>query len=112
MISFILKTVGAAVLFISATLAQEKGLGRPTLFKDGLSPHVDSVFWQYLQPTPSTYDKWEWGWIPQTCLEHTNSNSLSPYDMEFYNVNYDDCGKAFVFCRHTQAQIGYDLTNI
>lgn len=103
MASSLFKAAAAAVLFGSPALA---GLGKPTLFQDGLSPHVDSVFWEHLTPTQSTYDRWEWGWIPETCFNHANDNNVSPYDMEIYNVHYTDCGSAFVFCRHNAANLG------
>ncbi|KFY40588.1 hypothetical protein V494_03439 [Pseudogymnoascus sp. VKM F-4513 (FW-928)] len=103
MASSLMKAAAAAVLFSSPALA---GLGKPTLFSDGLSPHVDSVFWEHLTPTQSTYDRWDWGWIPETCLNHANDNNVSPYDMEIYNVHYTDCGSAFVFCRHNAANLG------
>jgi hypothetical protein len=103
MASSLMKAAAAAVLFSAPALA---GLGKPTLFSDGLSPHVDSVFWEHLTPTQSTWDRWGWGWIPQTCLKHANDNNVSPYDMEIYNVHYTDCGSAFVFCRHNAANLG------
>ncbi|OBT40697.1 hypothetical protein VE00_08902 [Pseudogymnoascus sp. WSF 3629] len=103
MASSLMKAAAAAVLFGAPALA---GLGKPTLFSDGLSPHVDSVFWEHLTPTQSTWDRWGWGWIPQTCFNHANDNNVSPYDMEIYNVHYTDCGSAFVFCRHNAANLG------
>ncbi|OBT66254.1 hypothetical protein VE03_04345 [Pseudogymnoascus sp. 23342-1-I1] len=102
MVSSLIKAAAAAVLFGSPALAE---LGKPTLFSDGLSPHVDSVFWEHLKPTQSTYDKWAWGWIPETCFNHANDNNVSPYDMEMYNVHYTDCDSAFVFCRHNAANL-------
>lgn len=104
MASFLIKAAVAALLFGSPTLA---GLGKPTLFSGGLSPDVNRVLWQYLVPTQSTYDKWGWGWIPETCFKHANDNNVSPYDMEIYNVHYTDCSMAFVFCRHNAADLGW-----
>ncbi|KAH8806067.1 hypothetical protein F5884DRAFT_836295 [Xylogone sp. PMI_703] len=92
----------ALLLFGGNVLGQ---LNKPVLFSDGLSPHVDSVFWQHLTPTQSTWDEWAWGWIPQACLNVVQDTSYSPYDMEVYNVHYTDCGSAWVICRHHDAQM-------
>ncbi|KAM6486898.1 hypothetical protein HDV62DRAFT_386942 [Trichoderma sp. SZMC 28011] len=90
-------------LFSSGVLGQ--ALNKPVLFTDGLSPHVDSVFFQHLTPTQSTWDQWGWGWIPQACLSVVQGTSFSPYDIEVYNVHYTDCASAVVMCRHNQAQM-------
>lgn len=90
-------------LFSPGVLGQN--LNKPVLFSDGLSPHVDSVFFQYLAPTQSTWDKWGWGWIPQACLSVVQGTQFSPYDIEVYNVHYTDCASAVVMCRHNQAQM-------
>ncbi|KAL7945352.1 hypothetical protein V8C42DRAFT_322885 [Trichoderma barbatum] len=90
-------------LFSSGVVGQ--ALNKPVLFSDGLSPHVDSVFFQHLAPTHSTWDRWAWGWIPQACLSVVQGTQYSPYDIEVYNVHYDDCASAVVMCRHNQAQM-------
>jgi hypothetical protein len=33
-----------------------------------------------------------------------NDNGFSPYDMEVLNVQYTDCGMAWVLCRHNKAE--------
>ncbi|KAL7782943.1 hypothetical protein V8C37DRAFT_397570 [Trichoderma ceciliae] len=91
------------VLFSPGVLGAD--LNKPVLFSDGLSPHVDSVFFQHLAPTQSTWDRWGWGWIPQACLSVVQGTQFSPYDIEVYNVHYSDCNSAFVMCRHNQAQM-------
>ncbi|KAH8810874.1 hypothetical protein F5884DRAFT_261915 [Xylogone sp. PMI_703] len=95
----------AIALLLSGSRVLAQNLNKPVLFSDGLSPHVDSVFWQHLAPTHSTWDEWGWGWIPQACLNVVQGTSFSPYDMEIYNVHYDDCGSAWVICRHHNAQM-------
>lgn len=77
-----LALVASSALLSTPVLA---ALGRTTLFKDGLSPHVDASFWSNLTPTQSTWDQWGWGWIPQRCFDEANSNGLSPYDIEVFN---------------------------
>ena len=93
----------ASFLLLGNVVGQN--LNKPVLFSDGLSPHVDNVFWQYLNPTQSTWDQWGWGWIPQACKSIAEGHNLSPYDIEVYNVHYTDCSTAFVICRHNQAQM-------
>jgi hypothetical protein len=105
MFSSVMKAaVAASVLFGSPALA---GLGKSVLFSDGLSPHVDGPMMANMPSTPSTHGPWAWGWIPQRCAnEATGANPpLSLYDFEVFNVNYADCGEAWIFCRHIQAQL-------
>ncbi|KAI5461905.1 hypothetical protein BGZ63DRAFT_423228 [Mariannaea sp. PMI_226] len=97
-------SVFASLLLFSSSI-NGQSLNKPVLFKDGLSPHVDNVFFQHLSPTHSTWDKWGWGWIPQACQAITQSKGLSPYDIEVYDVHYDDCDSAFIICRHNRAQM-------
>jgi hypothetical protein len=95
--------IRSLLLFSSCIFGQN--LNKPVLFSDGLSPHVDSVFWEYLTPTQSTWDEWAWGWIPQACLSIVQGTQYSPYDIEVYNVHFTDCGTAWVICRHHDAQM-------
>ncbi|KZV88927.1 hypothetical protein EXIGLDRAFT_678418 [Exidia glandulosa HHB12029] len=99
---FIFSITGALALAAPAFAA----LGRPILFSDGLSPHVDASFWAHLNPTQSTVSQWDWGYTPQqTCFNNANSNGVSPYDFEIFAVKYTDCGNAWVFCRHHNAAL-------
>ncbi|KFY43255.1 hypothetical protein V495_04067 [Pseudogymnoascus sp. VKM F-4514 (FW-929)] len=137
MFSSVIKAAAvASFLFGAPALADN--LGKPTLFKDGLSPHVNDEFMQYMPSTPSTNGAWSWGWIPQRCADEANRADLqympstpstngawswgwipqrcadeanradpplSLYDFEVFNVQYEDCEEAWIFCRHTQAQL-------
>lgn len=105
MFSSVMKAaVAAAALFGAPALA---GLGKPTLFKDGLSPHVNAEFLQYMPSTPSTNGAWSWGWIPKRCADEANrpDKPFSWYDFEVFNVQYEDCEEAWIFCRHIEAQL-------
>ncbi|KFX98941.1 hypothetical protein O988_04121 [Pseudogymnoascus sp. VKM F-3808] len=106
MFSSIMKAAAVASFLFSAP-ALAANLGKPTLFKDGLSPHVNDKFIQYMPSTPSTNGAWSWGWIPQRCADEANRADppLSLYDFEVFNVQYEDCEEAWIFCRHTQAQL-------
>jgi hypothetical protein len=95
----------AALLAFTLSTGASAALNKPVLFTDGLSPHVDASFWANLNPTQSTWDQWGWGWIPQSCFDNANSNGVSPYDIEVFNVHYTDCGNAWVFCRHHNAAL-------
>jgi hypothetical protein len=105
MFSSVVKAAVAAIaLFGAPALA---GLGKPTLFKDGLSPHVNAEFMQYMPSTPSTSGAWSWGWIPKRCADEANRPKVkfSWYDFEVFNVQYEDCEEAWIFCRHTKAEL-------
>ncbi|KAH7106114.1 hypothetical protein BKA62DRAFT_688889 [Auriculariales sp. MPI-PUGE-AT-0066] len=95
----------AAALVASLAAPADAALGKPVLFTDGLSPHVDWSFWANLNPTQSTWDQWSWGWIPQSCADNAHSNNVQPFDMEVFNVHYTDCSTAWVFCRHHNASL-------
>ncbi|EJD43987.1 hypothetical protein AURDEDRAFT_114493 [Auricularia subglabra TFB-10046 SS5] len=97
--------IALAVLALAFTPKAYAALGKPVLFTDGLSPHVDASFWANLAPTQSTWDQWAWGYLPQTCFDNANGNGVSPYDMEIFNVHYTDCSVAWVFCRHHSASL-------
>ncbi|KFY07380.1 hypothetical protein V492_07192 [Pseudogymnoascus sp. VKM F-4246] len=106
MFSSIIKAAAAATALFGAT-AFADNLGKPTLFKDGLSPHVNDKFMQYMPSTPSTSGAWSWGWIPERCAEEANraDEPFSLYDFEVFNVQYEDCAEAWIFCRHTKAEL-------
>lgn len=102
-----LMKVAAAASFLFGAPALAAKLGKPTLFKDGLAPHVNAEFLQYMPSTPSTNGAWSWGWIPKRCAEEADNADppLSLYDFEVFNVQYEDCEEAWIFCRHTKAQL-------
>ncbi|KAH8588179.1 hypothetical protein B0O99DRAFT_730931 [Bisporella sp. PMI_857] len=90
--------VALALLCFSFTNAQ---LGKTPLFEDiPYRNKLSNSFWANLKPTQSHWDQWEWGWIPQSCYNEAVSNGYSPYDVEVFNVWYDDCEYQWVFCRH------------
>ncbi|KAL4884029.1 hypothetical protein BJY04DRAFT_20791 [Aspergillus karnatakaensis] len=70
--------------------------------------HMDDILFQHLPSTPSHYDQWEWGWLPARCKAVAEDRGLNPYDLNVYNVHYDDCDTAWVFCRHHDAQVSLD----
>ncbi|KAL2872177.1 uncharacterized protein BJX67DRAFT_341716 [Aspergillus lucknowensis] len=80
------------------------------LDKPIMSPAVpfdqtDPILYEHLNPTPSTYDQWEYGWLPLRCKAVAENEGLSPYDIDVFNVHYEDCDEAWVLCRHHDAQV-------
>ncbi|KAL8852004.1 MAG: hypothetical protein Q9221_003109 [Calogaya cf. arnoldii] len=76
---------------------------RAALDKPALRPNLDYLeqgLLDNLQPTRSTWDIWGPGWIPEDCKRMTANAGLNPFDVETYNVKYDDCDMAWVLCRH------------
>ncbi|KAH8692279.1 putative conidiation-specific protein [Talaromyces proteolyticus] len=74
-----------------------------TLDKPALTPDLDYLEQgaiDNLAPTQSTNDQWGSGWIPSDCKDIANNEGKNPDDFEIYNVHYDDCDDAWVFCRH------------
>lgn len=105
MFSSIMKAAVAASILLGSPVFAD--LGKPVLFSDGLGPHVNDPLMANMPSTQSTDSSWAWGWIPDRCAnEAKNANPpLSLYDFEVFNVNYADCSEAWIFCRHTQAQL-------
>ncbi|KAK5999218.1 Conidiation-specific protein 13 [Cladobotryum mycophilum] len=91
------KLLAAAVLVGESAAALNKPLINPPI------PSMDNGLFQYLKPTHSTHDAWEWGWIPDICRDRANAEKLNPYDVEVFNVHYDDCSQPWIMCRHHNA---------
>jgi hypothetical protein len=43
--------------------------------------------------------------LPLRCKAVAESEGLNPYDINVYNVHYEDCNQAWVMCRHHGAQV-------
>ncbi|KAL8650991.1 MAG: hypothetical protein Q9226_004916 [Calogaya cf. arnoldii] len=79
---------------------------RAALDKPPLRPNLDYLeqgLLDNMHPTHSTWDIWGPGWIPEDCKAMTENAGLNPFDVETYNVKYDDCDTAWVLCRHTSS---------
>jgi hypothetical protein len=50
------------------------------------------------------WDRWGGGWIPEVCKRQATIHKLSPWDFTVFNVHYDDCGDAWIMCRHKDAE--------
>ncbi|KAH7322465.1 hypothetical protein B0I35DRAFT_476415 [Stachybotrys elegans] len=74
------------------------------------TPSFESGLFNSLRPHQSNIGQWEWGWIPLRCHDVAIAEGFNPYDIEVYDVFYDDCGSAWVFCRHHDAEM--DLTSM
>ncbi|KAL1985276.1 hypothetical protein VTN96DRAFT_8075 [Rasamsonia emersonii] len=78
------------------------------LNKPALTPNLDYLEQgniDNLHPTHSTWDKWGPGWIPADCKSIAQNEGKNPDDFEIYNVHYDDCSDAWVFCRHKDSNV-------
>ncbi|KAH8595321.1 hypothetical protein B0O99DRAFT_622603 [Bisporella sp. PMI_857] len=75
------------------------------VFLEDITSRFDPVFWNYLKPTQSHWDSWDWGWIPKSCLERIQEEGFSPYDVEVFNVHYTDCDTTWTMCRHHNADL-------
>jgi hypothetical protein len=43
--------------------------------------------------------------LPARCKAIADQNGLNPYDIDVYNVHYNDCNQAWVMCRHHQSPL-------
>ncbi|KAL8903918.1 MAG: hypothetical protein Q9171_007233 [Xanthocarpia ochracea] len=73
--------------------------------KPALQPNLDYLLeglTENFGPAAHTFDVWGDGWIPQFCLDASESedNGFNPADIKTYNIKYDDCGTAWVVCVH------------
>ncbi|RGP67122.1 hypothetical protein FSPOR_6178 [Fusarium sporotrichioides] len=62
--------------------------------------HVDKHLFEGLPQTPHTLTKWPWGQLPKQCKVLAAQENLSPYDMDVYDVLYEDCPQPWVICHH------------
>jgi hypothetical protein len=46
--------------------------------------------------------------LPARCKAVAQERNLNVYDIDVFNVHYDDCDAAWVFCRHHDAQVSLD----
>ncbi|KAL5339852.1 hypothetical protein BJX70DRAFT_140399 [Aspergillus crustosus] len=95
----------ALACLLTPTLAElEKPIADPAVPFD----HMDTFLYDNLEPTPATYEQWEYGWLPARCHDVAENENQSPYDMEVFNVTYADCDQHWVMCRHKEAQLTLD----
>ncbi|RPA73996.1 hypothetical protein BJ508DRAFT_244123 [Ascobolus immersus RN42] len=54
--------------------------------------------------------KWPWGTLPKNCYDiAVNNNYCNPYDVEAYDITYNDCpNNPAVVCRCNNAQVSID----
>ncbi|KAH6993556.1 hypothetical protein EDB82DRAFT_536527 [Fusarium venenatum] len=62
--------------------------------------HVDDDLFEALPQTPHTLTKWPWGKLPKQCKVLADQEGLNAYDMEVYDVLYEDCPQPWVICQH------------
>ncbi|KAI5782094.1 hypothetical protein DFH27DRAFT_283202 [Peziza echinospora] len=94
-------------LNIAAILAASFGIACAQLDKPLVvpaMPALDAGLLKHLAAPAYTTSQWEWGWIPQWCKDEAVSEKLSPYDIEVFNIHYNDCKDVWIFCRHNAAQ--------
>ncbi|KAL4886637.1 hypothetical protein BJY04DRAFT_178054 [Aspergillus karnatakaensis] len=94
------------ICLLSPTLAQlEKPIMDPAVPFDQMDPFL----YNNTKATPATYEQWEFGWLPARCHDVAESwENQDPYDMEVFNVTYEDCAQPWVMCRHKEAQLTLD----
>ncbi|KAI9373410.1 hypothetical protein BJX61DRAFT_502891 [Aspergillus egyptiacus] len=99
-----LAAAAASLLSLShSTLAQ---LTKPIMSPAVPFDQMDSVLYSSLNPTPATHTAWEYGTLPARCHDVAIGwEDKSPYDMEVYDVRYEDCDTPWVFCRHKDAEL-------
>ncbi|KAL3478515.1 hypothetical protein BJX99DRAFT_224260 [Aspergillus californicus] len=84
------------------------------LSKPIMSPAVpfdqmDPYLYEALKPTASSYEQWDYGYLPARCHDVAEGwEDKSPYDIEVFDVLYEDCDQPWVFCRHKDAQLTLD----
>jgi len=86
-----------------------------TRFADGLGSEMDpgrngNGGLNGIATTPFHIKRWKWGQIPKQCYENSKDNGYcDPYDVEVYDVTYNDCADApVVFCRCNKAEMGIE----
>ncbi|RDW72674.1 uncharacterized protein DSM5745_07846 [Aspergillus mulundensis] len=100
-----LKTWATLALLPLALAQLDKPIMSPAVPFD----QMDTNLYDNLKSTPASYSAWDYGYLPARCHDVAESwENLSPYDMEVYNVTYEDCDRPWVMCRHKEADLSLD----
>ncbi|KAL4900074.1 hypothetical protein BDW74DRAFT_162353 [Aspergillus multicolor] len=94
-----------ALALLPLSLAQ---LDKPIMSPAVPFDQMDANLYNNLNPTPATYSAWDYGYLPARCHDVAESENVSPYDMEVFNVTYEDCDRPWVMCRHKEADLSLD----
>ncbi|EWC47391.1 hypothetical protein DRE_00359 [Drechslerella stenobrocha 248] len=74
-------------------------------YPSGLGPSFDPGLNERTEDHIAELDPWGRGWIPQGCKDRFISKGYQASDAEVFNVKYDDCDRAWTFCRHKDSQL-------
>ncbi|KAK6339297.1 hypothetical protein TWF718_008718 [Orbilia javanica] len=91
-------SAGGALAKLKDRINYPNGLSTP--FGPGLSENTESSA-QWLNP-------WGAGWIPEGCKDRFISKGYNASDAQVFNIKYSDCGRAWTFCRHKDAQLSIE----
>ncbi|KAK5994164.1 Conidiation-specific protein 13 [Cladobotryum mycophilum] len=94
--------LASASLLAQVSARLDKPLIQPPI------PGLDNGLFQNLPARGSTKSQWQYGLIPDRCRDVANAEKHTPYEVEVYSVQYDDCPDAWVFCRHKDATPSID----
>ncbi|KAL5339728.1 hypothetical protein BJX70DRAFT_397440 [Aspergillus crustosus] len=90
---------------LSGALAQ---LSKPVMSPAVPFYHMDAILYEILPSTVFSFTQWEWGTLPARCKSVADNRGINAYDINVYEVTYDDCDTPWVFCRHHDAQVSLD----
>ncbi|KAK3192075.1 hypothetical protein K4F52_001702 [Lecanicillium sp. MT-2017a] len=101
-------TKSSLALAASFTSLASARLDKPVInppFPGGGLDSLSQGLLDNLKPTHSTSDDWTPGWIPKDCKAIAEGSGFSANDITPFNIHYDDCGDAWVFCRHKDSPL-------
>ncbi|KAH7263755.1 hypothetical protein BKA59DRAFT_449949 [Fusarium tricinctum] len=99
----------ACLAAVLASIAPVVGqLSKPVMNPPVPFSDLDPILFKYLKSTPHNRDQWGWGWLPARCKAIADQQGLNAYDIDVYNVHYNDCNQAWVMCRHHLSPLSID----
>ncbi|KAK6498799.1 hypothetical protein TWF481_011372 [Arthrobotrys musiformis] len=97
----------AAVAAISV-IGVRADLKNRTDYPDGLSGPFGPGYSENTEAHIQWFSQWGDGWIPQGCKDRFLGKGYNATDAQVFNVKYADCGRAWTFCRHKDAQLSIE----
>lgn len=104
MYSKIISVASAVSMASLASAALDKPVIEPE-FPDGGLDSLSQGLNDNLSPPGNTWKVWDEGWIPEDCKSMIEGTDFSVFDVIPFDINYDDCGDAWVMCRHKDSPL-------
>ncbi|ROT34639.1 hypothetical protein SODALDRAFT_321324 [Sodiomyces alkalinus F11] len=102
----------ASLLVLAGVSLAQVPPGHAALFPEGLSvlnTRPRSIGLNNMQGVPFGFTQWAFGTVPQVCYNAAvDDGYCNVYDLEVYDVEYDDCAVPWTFCRCSDSPLSIE----